>query len=283
MISSAQIIGVLNVTPDSFSDGGEFLDVKNAVKRAKEMMKQGADIIDVGAESTAPHNSEISANEEWMRLEHILPELLQQNISISLDSQKAETWEKFLQLCEHYKLNNVMINDVSGLSHSEKTRKEEQKKIGILQEYPEVKIVIMYSRDISNPDPENLQETIISEISNFFHQKILLLKNAGIKKSRIILDPGMGGFLSKNPKISFEVLRNFSEFSVFQQQGYELYLGTSRKSFLSEISGNVSPEKRVVSSVVSSLLGIQKGADYVRVHDVQEMREALDTLNTVNL
>lgn len=265
MISSAQIVGVLNITPDSFSDGGNFLSPENALARAEEMLKEGADIIDVGAESTAPHNTDISEQEEWERLQNILPILLEKKIPISLDSQKPVTWEKFLEL------GGEMINDVSGLGKN----KEEQRKISLLQKFPNSKIVIMFSRDISAPDPENLEKNILPEIFEFFCQKILLLENAGIQKSRIILDPGMGGFLSKNPEISFLVLKKFQK---FLELGCELYLGTSRKSFLSEVSQTNSPEKRVISSVVSSLVGVQNGASYVRVHDVKEMREGLETM-----
>jgi len=270
-----QIIGLLNISPDSFSDGGDFLEPEKALKRAEEMLKEGADIIDIGAESTAPHNIPISAEEEWKRLTNILPILLEKKIPISLDSQKSEIWEKFLKLSQQYEVKQVMINDVSGLGRTLKNREEEQKKIQLLQKFPNTKIVIMFSRDISEPDPEHLSEIIVSEISEFFLQKIQVLEHAGIQKSRIILDTGMGGFLSKNPEISFTVIKNFQKFLGL---GCELYIGTSRKSFLSEVSGNISPEKRVISSVVSSLIGIQNGASYVRVHDVKEMKEGLETL-----
>ena len=270
-----QIIGVLNITPDSFSDGGDFFAPEKALKRAEKMLEEGADIIDIGAESTAPHNTSISGEEEWARLTNILPILLEKKIPISLDSQKSEIWEKFLELSQKYEVKNVMINDVSGLGKNKNKEKEEQKKIELLQKFPDTKIVIMFSRDISESDSEDLSETILSEISEFFSQKIQILEHAGIQKSRIILDTGMGGFLSKNPEISFLVIRNFQK---FLELGCKLYLGTSRKSFLSEVSGNISPEKRVISSVVSSLVGIQNGANYVRVHDVQEMREGLETL-----
>lgn len=272
MYRFTKIVGVLNITPDSFSDGGDFLDATLALQRAKKMREEGADIIDIGAESTAPHNAEISEQEEWERLENILPVLLSSGIPISLDSQKSGIWQKFLEL------GGNMINDVSGLG---RTEEEQQKKIELLQKFPNVKIVVMFSRDISSPDPENLKEAIIPEISAFFQQKMSLLEKNGISKSRIILDTGMGGFLSKNPEISFHVLRNFSEFSGCKDQGCELYLGTSRKSFLSEVSQNASPDKRVISSIVSSVLGIQNGADYVRVHDVHEMKIAMNTLKAI--
>ncbi len=260
MTSEVKIVGVLNITPDSFSDGGDFLLPENALKRAEKMLKQGADIIDVGAESTAPHNAEISKKEEWKRLEKILPILFSQNIPLSLDSQKAGIWEKFLEN------GGEMINDVSGM------RREFSEKIRLLKKFPKAKIVIMYTRDISHPDPENFPEKILPEISEFFETQISRLTQEGIGISRIILDPGMGGFLSKNPEISFTVLRELSQLKKFK---CALYVGTSRKSFLAEISGNCPPHQRVISSVVSSLAAAQNGVSYIRVHDVQEMTEAL--------
>jgi dihydropteroate synthase len=261
------LVGVLNITPDSFSDGGDFLDPQTALSRAKQMITEGADMIDIGAESTAPHNTEISPEEEWHRLKNILPILLKNNFPISLDSQKYQTWEKF------FALGGEMVNDVSGL------KKDTPEKIALLQKYPEIKVVIMFSRDITPKEPENFPEKILEEIEQFFAEKIELLKNAGISKERIVLDTGMGGFLSKNPEISFAVLKNLSRFT---NLGCPLFIGTSRKSFLANVSQKPNPADRLVSSIVSSMVAVQNGADYIRVHDVAEMKEALGVLEKVS-
>lgn len=260
-----KIFGILNITPDSFSDGGDFLSPKKAVHAAQRMIQEGADIIDIGAESTAPDNKKISHEEEWQRLEKIFPALREKNLikKISLDSYKSKTWEKFLEL------GGEILNDVSGLET------DQEEKIFLLKKYPQAKVILMFSQDISQPDPKNLEEIIMKDIKKFFTEKILLLQKNGIEKSRIILDPGMGGFLSTNPKISFEVIARLKELEIFNCQ---ILVGTSRKSFLREVSHPTDPTKRKIASVVSGLLAVQNGANFLRVHDVVETREGLDTL-----
>ncbi|MEI7511632.1 MAG: dihydropteroate synthase [Candidatus Peregrinibacteria bacterium] len=258
------LMGILNITPNSFSDGGMFVNPQKALERAEEMMRQGADIIDMGSESTAPGNASISAEEEWERLQDILPTLLEKKMPISLDTKKASIAEKF------FALGGTILNDVSGL------QEDQEEKIALLKKYPQTNLICMFSRNLSTlPDfLEGEEAKIWDEILPFFQEKIALFASHGIAKKRLIIDPGMGGFISKNPAVSFEILKNLSQLQVF---GLPILVGTSRKSFLRAVSDPVNPQNRLIASVVSSLLAAQNGAHILRVHDVQETKEAWET------
>lgn len=250
-----QIMGILNITPNSFSDGGLYLQKEKAIAQARLMKSQGANIIDVGGESTAPGSEKIGAQEEWNRVGEILKSLIEEGIVTSFDSFRSENWKRFLEL------GGDFLNDVSGLEH------EENEKIALLQQYPNAKVCIMFSRNIETPDPIS----IIQEINTFFEKKLNKLVSSGIARDRIIIDPGMGGFLSKNPQISFEVLNTLAYFKKFN---CPILVGTSRKNFLSDPKNPSAPSERDIESVISSLLACQNGANIVRIHNVAMMRQA---------
>jgi dihydropteroate synthase len=252
------IMGILNVTPDSFSDGGDFLDPKKAFQQAKKMIEAGADWIDVGGESTAPNAPKISAFDEWNRISNILNILISKKIPCSLDSYKAEIWEKFLRL------GGTFLNDVSGLAENT------EKKWKLLQLFPNTRVVVMFSQ---NHFSENLTpKNVMSAMLQFFSLILQMAEKKGIDKSRIILDPGMGGFLSSDPEVSFTVIRELSFLATF---GCEILIGTSRKSFLREVSDPLIPPNRDFASVIASLFALQNGANWVRVHNVKMMKEAI--------
>lgn len=255
-----QIMGILNITPNSFSDGGDFLNKDVVLNRIQEMMNEGVNIIDIGAESTAPHNKKISHEEEWKRLEQIIKNL-PPNIQYSLDSYKAKTWEKVLSF-----QNDIILNDVSGL------KEDTNEKILLLRKYPKTKVIIMFSRNISLPDPKN----IMNEIITFFEKKIKLLTSNGIDLSRIIIDSGMGGFLSKNKEVSFEVIKNLHLLKKFN---CKILTGTSRKSFLSNYKNNDNPKSRLISSVISAIKCMNNGANILRVHDIKQTIEGINIFN----
>lgn len=254
MKSEKKIMGILNCTPNSFSDGGNFTNVKKANVYAQSMIDAGADIIDIGGESTAPGNHPISAKEEWSRIEAIVLDLLQKKIPLSLDSYHGENWEKFLQA------GGNMLNDVSGL------QKDQSQKIELLQEYAHTTVCIMYSR---NPDHAFVNNPI-DEIYSFFETIISFLLSQRIQKHQIIIDPGMGGFLSYDPEVSFMILRHLHRFLDF---GLPILVGTSRKSFLQDFSLSNTIESRDMASVMTSLYAWQQGATIVRVHNVAMMKK----------
>lgn len=256
------IFGILNVTTDSFSDGGDFCNPEGAIKRAEKMMEEGADAIDVGAESSAPGSQEISATQEWKRLEPVLSALSKKNIPFSVDTWKSGVAEKAL------KIGAWMVNDVTGL-------RGDPAMSATLAQFPEAYVCIMYSKNASarTTFDDYEEQNFVQKISSFFTERIQFCKNSGISAERIILDPGMGAFLSSDPQKSFTVLRRLEEFTSFK---CPLLVSTSRKSFLREISDPNNPKNRMIASVVSSLIALQNGAQIVRVHDVKEMREAVD-------
>lgn len=258
-----QIMGILNITPDSFSDGGDFVSSKNAVIQAKKMRELGADIIDIGGESTAPHSQKISAQEEWKRIKKSIIELHNNSIPLSVDSYKSEIWKKAVLIDE-----KIIFNDVSGL------RVETDTKIKILQKNPQTKVIIMFSRNITQKDPDNIMEEIIE----FFNKQLHLLEQAGIEKNRIIIDPGMGGFLSQNSQISFEVIRNLQ---ILERYNCDILVGTSRKSFLRNVSDKHNPKNREIASVITAIESAKNGANILRVHDIKSTKEALETCNCI--
>ena len=261
-------MGVLNVTPDSFSDGGAFLDPEKAGARAEEMMHDGADFLDVGAESTAPNAPEVSAKEEWERLAPVLQTFREKNIPFSVDTYKAEVARRAL------KMGAQMINDVTAL-------RGDPEMAQVLAEFPQAFLCLMYSKDSSaRTTLQDLgEENIGAKIYAFFEERLAAAQKYGIANERIMLDPGMGAFLSTDPEKSFTVLKNLQQ---FQDLGCPILIGTSRKGFLKTVSGRAEPKDRVIASVVSALLAIQNGARIVRVHDVKEMKEALNTWEKVN-
>lgn len=260
-------MGVLNVTPDSFSDGGDFFSPAQALTQAEQMMAQGADFLDVGAESSAPNSPEVSLDEEWRRLKDILPELARRHIPFSVDTWKSAIAQRALDL------GAEMINDVTGL-------RGDPEMAAVIAAFPEACVCIMYSKDTSarTTMQDFQEEDIIQKISLFFEERLQYAQKIGIRKEKILLDPGMGAFLSSNPEKSFEVLQRLQGFQKFD---CSLLIGTSRKGFLKTVSDQKNHKNRVIASIVSALVAIQNGARIVRVHDVKETREALNVWQKV--
>ncbi|HIQ57444.1 TPA: dihydropteroate synthase [Candidatus Gracilibacteria bacterium] len=287
MTRNIKIMSILNITPDSFSDGGLFLEKNSALEHVKKSMQDGADIIDIGAESTAPQNSAISADEEWHRIKNIIPDIfsyiqeynsqntnnLKNDIIISLDSYKSVIWKKFLDSAQknNFNLNNIILNDVSGLAIDYSEKIEIIKKYTKL--YTNLKICIMFDKNKTHR--ELTSKNIISEIINFFDTIILTFQIEKINIKHIILDPGMGGFLSKNSDVSFSLIKQLKLLRDFANTNNisDILIGTSRKSFLSEITAD---NKKVLASVFTSVECIQNGANIIRMHDTKSMKKGLN-------
>lgn len=258
-----KLVGILNLTPDSFSDGGKFNDLENAVKQVEKLIKDGADIIDVGAESTRPDATPINAEEEWKRVEKILPEIIkishENNIEVSFDSRNASNVEKALAL------GIDIINDVTGF--------EDEEMIKLAQKSAK-KIILMHNLGVpARKDviiDKNLDE--INEIKNWAKSKIQTLQSAGIKKENIIFDLGIG--FGKDAQQSINILENINKFF---DLNLKIYIGHSRKSFLDQINydptfGQDNKDNRTL--FISKKLIDQK-VDYLRVHDVLAHRNLL--------
>ena len=250
------IMGVLNLTPDSFSDGGKFNSKKKGTDHALKMYQSGANIIDVGGESTRPGSSAVDIKLEWSRIEKIIKSI-SKKIPLSLDTRKSEIMEKGI------KLGIKMINDVSGLSYDAKT-------IDILKKY-KIPLVIQHTQGI----PENMQnhpryENELLDIYDFFEKKIKFLRSIGIKHSKIIIDPGIG--FGKNLKHNMNLISNIS---IFHSLGFPILVGNSRKRFIKEISGKNDTKSRIGGTVASSIYLMSQGIQILRIHDVNESLQGI--------
>ena len=250
------IMGILNLTPDSFSDGGKFNKKKTGISHAKNLFKFGADIIDVGGESTRPGSKPVSEKKEWNRIKEII-ESINKKIPLSLDTRKSEIMNKGIQV------GVKLINDVSGLSYDSKT-------VEILQK-SKAPFVIQHSQGT----PEKMQknpkyENELLEIYDFFEQKIQFLISMGIKHNNIMIDPGIG--FGKNLKHNMNLIRRVS---IFHTLGFPILLGLSRKKFIKDLSGKNDSKKRLGGTVASSLYAIMQGVQVLRIHDVNELTQSI--------
>ena len=242
------IMGILNVTPDSFSDGGDYTNIDIAVNHAKEMIELGADMIDLGGESTRPGHKFVSAEEEISRIVPVIKRLKEEiNVPISIDTYKSEVAEEAL------KLGVDMVNDVWGLTY-------DGKMADVVAKY-DGEVCIMHNQEGTDYDKD-----IMEAIKEFLQNRAL---KAGVKKEKIVLDPGIG--FGKTYEQNIEVLERLGE---LRDLGYPVLLGTSRKSVLGKILENSTPKERVNATVATTVLGVKDGVDIVRVHDVKENKEA---------
>jgi len=245
------VMGVLNITPDSFSDAGQFLEPRQALAQARRMIAEGADIIDVGAESTRPYGSTaISADEELRRLKPVLPEVIALGVPVSIDSMKADVTDWALRI------GAAIANDVWGLQ-----RDPQMARVVAAHRAP---VVIMHNRDRADANID-----IMQDIATFFTRSLAIAEAAGIARDNIILDPGIG--FGKTQDQSMTVLARQQELAVF---GLPLLIGASRKRFIDSITPS-QPQERLGGSIAAHLLAAQDGARIVRVHDVVETVQAL--------
>ena len=251
-----KIMGVLNLTPDSFSDGGNFNDKNKGVNHANNLYNFGADIVDVGGESTRPGSKAISVKKEWSRIEKIIKKI-NKKIPLSLDTRKSEIMNRGI------KMGVKLINDVSGLNYDSKT-------IDILKKY-KIPFVIHHSQGT----PENMQnnpryKNELLDIYDFFEEKIKVLRSIGIKHNNIIIDPGIG--FGKNLKHNMSLIKHIS---IFHTLGFPILLGLSRKKFIKELSGNNDTKERIGGTVASSLYSMMQGVQILRIHDVNELIQSI--------
>lgn len=243
------IMGILNVTPDSFSDGGKFNSVELAVERAKQMEAEGADIIDIGGESTRPGHKPITQQEELERIIPVIGTLAKHiDIPISVDTYKSKVAEEALNVGASF------INDIWGL-------KRDPRMASVASHY-KVPCCIMHNRD--NTNYNNLIEDILDD----FKKSINMALEAGVDDEKIILDPGIG--FGKNYEQNLSIMRNLERFS---ELGYPVLLGTSRKSMIGNTL-NLKVHERLEGTIATTVIGIMKKCDFVRVHDVIENKRA---------
>ena len=263
-LDSMKIMGVLNVTPDSFSDGNKFIRIDKAVDHAIKMMEEGADIIDIGGESTRPGAEKVDILTELERVIPVIEELRKRSdIPISIDTNKAEVADKAIQA------GASIINDISALRFDAGIVK-------VLLKYPEVPIILMHM--LGTPQTmqkEPFYEDTIDEIMEFFQERIDHCVSNGINRSRIVLDPGIG--FGKRQIDNLIILKKLFEFKSF---GLPVQLGASRKSFIGRIYKS-KPEDRLEGSLAATALAFQNGVDIMRVHDVKQHKLFIQTLQSI--
>jgi dihydropteroate synthase len=254
------IMGVLNLTPDSFSDGGKFKKKNLGYKHAVYLFKSGTNIIDVGGESTRPGSREIKIKIEWNRIKSIIKKF-GKKIPLSLDTRKSEIMERGIRA------GVQLINDTSGLKHDKQS-------INVIKKY-KVPFVIHHIQGI----PATMQikpkyENVLLDIYDFFEEKIKYLRFKGIKHKHIIVDPGIG--FGKKLKHNMKLISNVS---IFHSLGFPILLGVSRKRFIKDISGNNDNDKRLGGTISASLFAMMQGVQILRIHDVNDVIQGAKVFN----
>jgi dihydropteroate synthase len=246
------VMGVLNVTPDSFSDGGHFYAPGPAIRHAQRLVAEGADIIDVGAESTRPYGgaNPVTEDEEIRRLKPILRDVVKLGLPVSIDSMKAKVVGFALDA------GAAIANDVWGLQ-----RDPEMAKLVAARDVP---VIVMHNRDAADPAID-----IMKDMAAFFARSLDIAGQAGIPEGHIVLDPGIG--FGKTHEQSMTALARLEELSAF---GLPILVGASRKRFIASV-GPAEPEERIGGSIAAHLIAAQRGARIIRAHDVAETVQAL--------
>ncbi len=251
------IIGVLNLTPDSFSDGGKYNKKKLSDKRALKLFKLGSNLIDIGGESTRPYSKEINPINEWKRIKFTLQKLKKKKIPISVDTRKSYVMEKSIGL------GVKLINDVSGLTFDKNTIEIIKKnKIPFVLHHSQGKPQTMQK----NPKYKN----VLFDIYDYFEDRLKFIRLNGIKHNNIILDPGIG--FGKNLKHNITLI---SKISIFHSLGFPVLIGVSRKSFIKAIAGKNDTKERLGGTIGSSLFAIMQGIQILRIHDVNEVIQSI--------
>ncbi len=250
-----RIMGVVNVTPDSFSDGGEFLEADAAIEHGLRLIEEGADLIDVGGESTRPGAAVVSVEEELERVGGVVYALAAAGALVSIDTSKARVAAGAIEA------GAVIINDVTALGDPDMAAVASRHGVGL---------VLMHMQG----SPQTMQNEprytdVVGEVSGFLVERAAAAETAGVERSSIAIDPGIG--FGKTVDHNLLLLR---ELGVLADLGYPLVVGTSRKSFLGKITGESRPPDRDLASAVSVALAVERGADIVRVHNVSACREA---------
>lgn len=259
------VMGILNVTPDSFSDGGHFLEVDRAVGYALKMVEEGAEIIDIGGESTRPGAEPVTAEEEMRRIVPVIEAIRKQSaIALSVDTYKADIARAAMEA------GADIVNDISAL------RMDEQ--MAAVAGATGATVVLMHMQGTPLTMQENPHyDDCVKEVADFFSERIDYAVSRGIERHKLVLDPGIG--FGKRPEDNVALLRHLERFRTF---GLPLLVGASRKSFISRITGIERPaSKRLGGSVAAAAVAVLHGAQIVRVHDVLETAEAVRIIQAI--
>lgn len=266
-LEQPKIMGIINSTPDSFSDGGQYSgSLKNTLSHAEQLLKDGADILDIGGESTRPNANYVSPTQEWQRIQPILAEVSQWQVPISLDTRRTQIMQRAL---EHGYVD--IINDVQGL--------EDKGAIDLLAQYTKTGICLMHMQGL----PENMQNNpnyrnVVQEVSSYLHNRVQLCQQAGITLNRLTIDPGFG--FGKNLQHNIALMQNLTVIS--GEQSLPILIGVSRKRMIGELTQQSEPSQRISGSIAAALYAINHGAKIIRVHDVRATADAIKVWQALN-
>ena len=257
------IMGILNITPDSFSDGGDFFEKNIAIDRALEMVEQGADIIDIGGESTRPFSDSVSLKEEISRVIPVIEGICKESdVCISIDTTKSKVASEALDA------GASLINDISAMEI-------DSLMVDVALKF-NCPIVLMHMKGIPKNMQDNPQyQSLISDIKEYLLARIDFVVSKGIDRNKIIIDPGIG--FGKTVENNFEIINNLDQ---FVKMNFPVLLGASRKSFIG-VSLNLPEKDRLEGSIAANIIGLQKGAKIFRVHDVVETNRAMVIANKI--
>ena len=258
------LMGVVNLTPDSFSDGGKYNKKNLGFTRAKKLLEKGCKILDIGGESTRPGSNTVKKEIEWKRINQTLQQLKKLKKFVSIDTRKSWIMKKAVQ----QKIS--LINDVSGLTYDKYS-------IDLLKKF-QTPFVLHHMKG----NPKNMQKypkykNVLLDIYDFFESKIKEIRNKGIMHNNIILDPGIG--FGKNLKHNITLIRNIS---IFHSLGFPIMLGISRKRFIKDLSGKNDSKDRIGGTISSSLFSMMQGVQILRVHDVNEVNQSIKIFKSLN-
>lgn len=249
------IMGIVNVTPDSFSDGNRHFSTEKAIKHGLELISQGADILDIGGESTRPGAHPVSVDEEASRIIPVIEALSQTGVPISVDTFKPEVMALSLEA------GADMINDITGFNNP--------KSISVVVKSNCALCVMHMQGEPRTMQKNPVYENVLTDVKDFLQQRVNTIVKAGISKNRIVTDPGFG--FGKTQKQNYHLLRNLS---LSCPSGYPILLGVSRKSMIGHVTGR-DAANRQAGSIAAALAGVHRGANIIRVHDVQYTCDAL--------
>lgn len=258
------VMGILNVTPDSFADGGRHFTLKDAINRAQVMIEEGVDIIDIGGESTKPGAERVTEEEEASRVIPVLEQLTQLSVEISIDTTRSSIAARAISLGVKF------VNDVSG-------GLADPKMYEVIAKNPKVQYVIMHWRAHS----KNMQDLahykdVVKEVKEELEERISSAIEAGVDPDQIIIDPGIG--FSKSGEHNWELLKNIDRLSLL---GYPILIGASRKRFLGELAGSSNPDEREAATLAITAMMAKQGIWAVRTHSVKAHRDVIATINAL--
>ena len=265
-LSTPKIMGIVNVTPDSFSDGGTYsAEVSGAIQHAERLLQQGADILDIGGESTRPHAAYVSPEEEWARVAPIMQVLHTWQVPISLDTRRTVIMQRAL---EQGWVD--IINDVQAL--------EDEGAVDLLAQYPTMGVCLMHMQGLPQTMQDNPHyQDVVCEVSRYLKQRLAVCVQAGIARERMVLDVGFG--FGKTLEHNVLLMQHLDD--LLQECDAPLLVGVSRKRMIGDLTGETVPSERVHGSVAAALAAVARGAQIIRVHDVKATVDAVKVWQTV--